>query len=939
MFVNKILNRLNVFIVITILLSVLAYSYAGENSKYEEGKLYRHKLTNGMEVLTMERHIAPFIYHQLTYKVGSRNEQLGYTGISHVVEHLMFKGTPKYGKGETSKLISKNAGVFNAFTSNDMTSYYEYLPANKIELAFDIESDRMQNCVFDPEEFKSEIQVILQERRMRSESSAQGIMHETINSVAYQSHPNRDPIIGWPSDLMHITRDDAYKYYKTYYTPNNSFLVLIGDFDTDEIMTSIKRYYEKIPAGPSVPEMWAVEQPQRVKKTFTLHHSDVTQPSFRMAFHAPIYTDSDAPALRLAGMILCERSRDARLYKRMVEKDKIATSVAGGMPMTKDPGLFSISIVMKPDSSVEKAEQIVWEEIKKMQDELVTDHELQKVKNRYRFNQVTEYTKNLAIGSRISCYEAFFGWDFFDEFDKQLMNVTKEDIQRVMKNHFSEEKVTVGYQYPKGNDKKQKPATENEKENNEEETIHLNRDENLFYFKLPNEVYKVISHILSGDFDEIIRPKPIAPLVKSTQLDNGIKLYTIENHLAPAIFIGGIIETGLIPEAIEGEQPGITALLVDVMNRGPEGIKYEDFAERLAYVPYSFSASGSYRRFSFQGYSLIQDADEMVKTGFDLITKPRFEDKDINTLRERHIIGARNRLKRTSTKAFYHMFNKIFDEHVFSQNNSTEESLKSISKNNLKSIHQKYFNPERVTLVMVGDMNPEEMKTLANKYFGNWKTKTEPAQIKEIPPVKELKGKEIKVFPEKDYTECTINIGFAPFNDVNPDDEEAVNVLNYILASSALTSRMGVELRDKQGLIYGIKSKLWSTSDNIGYWKFNTKTGPQNLEKVITGIFSEIKKLLKDGVTEQEIKSAKQRLLGLLPLYIETPDDIASRVFEMLINKEPLDRFDKKADRILAVTEDNVMRVAKKYFTLDRFVIVVDGPIEENSLDHLLEKL
>lgn len=930
-----------VFEYITIILFInlfLQLSFAGDVNKYEEGKLYRHKLENGMEILTMERHIAPFIYHQLTYKVGSRNEQLGITGISHVVEHMMFKGTSKYGKGKASKLISENAGVFNAFTFNDMTSYYEYLPANKIELAFDIESDRMQNCIFDPDEFKSEIQVILQERRMRSESSAQGIMYETMNSVAYQSHPNRDPIIGWPSDLNHITRDDAYNYYKTYYTPNNSFIVLIGDFDTDEIMKLVKKYYEKIPAGQPVPEMWAVEQPQRVKKTFTLYHSDVTQPSFRMALHAPIYTDEDAPVLRLAGMILCEKSRDARLYKRMVEKDKIATMVAGGMPMGKDPVLFSISVVMKPDSNIGRAEQIVWEEIKKMQGEPVTDHELQKVKNRYRFNQVTEYTKNSAIGSRTSRYEAYFGWNVFDEFDNRLMKVTKEDIQRVMNKYFSEEQVTIGYQYPKGDKKKNKQSSEDE-EKEDDETIDLKLDENQFYFRIPTEVHEVIDYLSKEDFDDIIRPKPIAPLVKSTKLDNGITLYTIENHLSPSIFIGGIIETGLIPEAIEGQSPGIANLLTQVMNRGPENINYEEFAERLAFVPYSFSASGSYRRFSFQGYSLIQDADEMVKTGFDLSTKPRFDDKDINTLRERHIIEARNRFKRTSTKAFYYMFNKIFDDHVYSQNNSTEESLKNINKDALKDLHKKYFNPERVTLVMVGDMKPEEMKAFANKYFGMWKTKMKSAPIKEIPPVKELKGKEIKVFPEKDYTQCTINIGFAPFNDVDPDDEDAVNVLNYILASSALTSRMGIELRDKQGLIYGIKSELWSTSDNIGYWKFNTKTAPKNVEKVITGIFTEIKKLLKDGVTDQEIKSARQRLLGLLPLYIETPDDIASRVFEMLINKEPLDRFDKKADRILSVTAYDVLRVTKKYFTLDRFVIVVDGPIEENSLDHLLEKL
>ena len=150
---------------------------------------------------------------------------------------------------------------------------------------------------------------------------------------------------------------------------------------------------------------------------------------------------------------------------------------------------------------------------------------------------------------------------------------------------------------------------------------------------------------------------------------------------------------------------------------------------------------------------------------------------------------------------------------------------------------------------------------------------------------------------------------------------------------------MGVELRDKQGLIYGIKSELWSTSDRIGYWKFNTKTAPKNTEKVIKGIFSEIKKLIDYGITDEELNAAKQRQLGLLPFHVETPDDVAQIVFDMLKEKEPFDYFDKKADRIKAVTKEDVIKVAKKYFTLDHYVIAVDGPIEENSLENLINEL
>jgi zinc protease len=797
----------------------------------------------------------------------------------------------------------------------------------------------MQNCIFNPSEFESEIEVIIQERRMRSESQANGIIREVLNSMVFFSHPNRDPIIGWPSDLRKVTRDQAYQYYKTYYTPNNAFMVLVGDFETDHIVKLVNKYYGKISKGSDVKEIWAVQEPQTVRKTFTLNHSDITQPQIRLVFVVPAYSDSDAAALKVAGLILCEKSRDARLYKRMVENDQIVTSVAGGFGLTKDPSIFQISATLKPDSSVDKVEKIIWEEITRMQKELVIDHELQKTKNRYKFNQVTNYVKNADIGTRMSRYEAYFNWEFQKEFDERVLSVTKDDIITVMKKYFTDEKVMVAYAYPKAGSEKSKKSNAEDVEQNDNTETNYNSDEDVFYFMPPSETLQISHSYIHGEYDDIILPKPVAPMIKTMKLKNGITFHTIENHLVPTISIVGSIETGFIPENLEGEKPGIASYLTDVMSRGTENMTYEQLSERMAFVPFSFSTSGSYKGFFFQGNSLLEDADEMMKAGYDMVINPPLRKEDIEKIRPRHSIAAKNRFKRTGIKAFYEMFNTIFEGHPLTKYNSTEESIKKITRDDLVNLHQKYFQPDKTILLMIGDMTPEQMKELAEKYFGDWAVDGSSFDVPVTPPVKELNKKVIKVFPEKDYTECTINIGFAPTNNVESDEEEAIAVMNYILASSALTSRMGIELRDKQGLIYGIKSELWSTSDKIGYWKFNTKTAPQNTEKVISGIFSEIKKLFETGITDGELNAAKQRQLGLLPFRVETPDDVAQIVFDSLREKEPFDYFDKKADRIKAVTKDDVIKVAKKYFTLDRFVISVDGPIEANSLDNLLTEL
>ncbi|MBU1095164.1 MAG: insulinase family protein [Bacteroidetes bacterium] len=916
-----------------LLLIVLCFSIES-NAKtniYEEGKLYRHKLDNGLVVLTMERHIAPLIYHQLTYKVGARNEKLGYTGISHIVEHMMFKGTQKFKKGDVSKLISLNSGMFNAFTMRDMTSYYEYMPANKIELAMDIESDRMMNSIFDPDEFKPEVEVIKQERRMRVESNAQGVFSEALYNIAYQSHPNQNPVIGWPNDLDNITRNQAYDYYQKYYTPNNAFLVLVGDFNTEDIIKLTEKYYGGIPKGPELKEESLYEEEQLVEKSFKYTHNDFQFPILTMSFHIPVYTHKDIAALKVGTKILCEKSRTSRLYKLLVENEKIATTVAGGFGITKDPGLFRISVTVKADSLIEKTKGLILNEIALMQNEDISDYELEKTKNRFKFAEVQSGVKNVELGRRISMFEAYYGWESYDKYINSVKTVSKEDIKDVMKKYLLTTNLTVGIMMPKEGE----TDGQNRKPINIED---LDEEGNSFYYKNPCP-FDDLPLITEDDFEDIIYPKKIAPLIKEAKLSNGIKVYTIENHLVPSISCAGYINTGMIEETFQGAQPGITDLLASVMNRGTEKDDYETLSERMSFIPISFGVNGGLKGLSFMGNSLIENKDEMFNTGFEILTMPRLDKKDIEMIKSKNIPKIEKRLSSTGMKAFYYMYDTIYKEHPFSTSVPEVESFKKITREDLIGIHKKYFRPELTSLLIVGDMSHSEMVATAEKHFGKWKNNNQPVTPIEMPTTLPLKGRVIKVFKDNDYKQCTINIGFAPVNNILPEDEESVNILNYILASSALTSRIGLELRDKQGWIYGLKSELHSQTTGIGYWKLNTKTSVENTANVIKGIFEQIDLLENNGVSDEELKNAKNHLLGLLPFYVETPDDIANIVINTIIRNEPLDNYDKTAERIISVTKEDVVKMAEKYLQKDNCVIVVDGPIEENSLDYLIEAL
>lgn len=921
-------------------LSLLTLPSWCENAKYRENQIYVHTLKNGMKVITVERHMAPLIYHQLTYRVGSRNEHLGITGISHVVEHMMFKGTSRYPKGQASRTISLNAGIFNAFTANDMTSYFEYLPKDRVDVAFDIESDRMSNCIFDEREFASEISVIRQERRMRVESNPQGIIRENLNSTAFMSSPERDPIIGWPSDLARLTRNDAFDYYKKYYHPGNAFLVLVGDFSTDEMVIKADKYYGSIPAGPMIKDFTVCEQPQIMKKTLSFSHNDIASQQMQMVFHAPALSERDSAALRVAAQILGARSRSARLYRRLIEDKNIASSALAGMPIAKDPTLFRISVSMMKDRKIEEAEPIVWDEIAGMQKSPVTDHELQKVKNVYVYGQAVDYVKNSDIGGRISTYEDYAGYQFIEEFTKRVLAVTKEDVKRVMQSYFSPEKATIVYSYP-GNPKAQAPVNADQEGRNDD-APHLKSLEDItdppcFFDKEGVKPDQITPGTASRQ--SFPDPPPIAPLIRKSVLSNGIALYTVENHLSPTLYAGGFFTTGLIEEEVKDKKAGITSFLALVSNRGTRKTGYDDLTERMAFVPYSFSMDGSYRGISFQGQSLTKDAGEMLKTGVDMIVEPGLREKDIEKIRARFIDSVKKRFTSTSEKAFFNMFNTIFANHPYAMTEPDVSSLSSITREDLAALHDKYVDARKLTLFFVGDMSHKEMAALAEKHFKAVPARPGSAAAVPVPAVKPLDTRTVKVFPQKEYTECTINIGFSPRNGIDPEKKECADVLNQIYAASALTSRLGTELRDKRGLIYGLKSQLWDTSDGIGYWKLQTKTAPEHTEEAISVIFSETERLLKEGVTEQELTGARNRLCGLLPFSIETPDDIAGIAIGLIRKKLPFESFDRKGARLRAVTRDDVLAIARSCLTLDRCAIVVDGPIEEHSLDNLQSRL
>lgn len=410
---------------------------------------------NGLKVLSRELHNAPVATFWVWYRVGSRNEVLGITGAAHWVEHMMFKGTQKLGKGDVFNLVSRNGGMNNAFTWLDYTAYYETMPSDQLDVAIRIESDRMVNARFDPDEVASERTVIISEREGH-ENDPGFWLAEELQATAYKVHPYHHETIGWKADLQRMTRDDLYNFYKKYYAPNNATVVAVGDFDTQELLGKLNDTFGKIPRGADIPALTIDEPEQAGERRVTVRRPGAA-PYFMAAYKSPRATDPDFYATMMLAGVLSGSSglamgrtspgRSSRLYRALVEKSLTADIGASYRPML-DPYLFQISGTARPGVPLEKIERAVFAELDKIASSPITDREYEKVLKQTRAQYVYAEDGVGNHGYRLGMLDVVASWHMYETFLENLENVTKDDVQRVAKKYLSEMNRTVGWFVP-----------------------------------------------------------------------------------------------------------------------------------------------------------------------------------------------------------------------------------------------------------------------------------------------------------------------------------------------------------------------------------------------------------------------------------------------------------------------------------------------------------
>ncbi len=416
---------------------------AGEDEVIEKAlQVRKHRLDNGLQVFTVEDHSAPVVSFQMWVHTGSKNERPGITGISHLFEHMMFKGSKKYGPEEHANIVKRHGGSLNAYTSEDVTVYFENIVSDKLELVISLEAERLANLALSDSMLASEREVVKEERRYRVDNSNFGLLYEELLATAYNVHPYRWMVVGSMEDICAISLEDCQQYYRVNYAPNNVVAVIVGDFETGEALKLLKKYYGKIPAQESHAEVTEVE-PEQTEMRESVIKKEARLPMLFAGYHIPEMAHDDIYPLKVLQKILSD-GRSSRLYRKLVYEEQVALYAGGMVDETENPGMFYVWMGMNRGHDIETGRKMLFDEIESFASEPVTDRELQKAKNQLEADFIFGIQTNSRKARKIAFYQIFSG-DYKNIFKAPEMfrSVTAEDVMRVAEKYLNENKRTV----------------------------------------------------------------------------------------------------------------------------------------------------------------------------------------------------------------------------------------------------------------------------------------------------------------------------------------------------------------------------------------------------------------------------------------------------------------------------------------------------------------
>ena len=854
-------------------------------------------LNNGLTVLIKENHNAPVAAIFSYVKAGYFNESDRLAGISHLIEHMFFKGTKKRGVGQIARETKSLGGYLNASTIYDHTLYYTVLPGRNFAQGLDIQADALMNSIFDPDELQKETEVVIQEAKRKLDTPS-AVATERMFELAFEKHRMRRWRIGMEDGLRAFTRDDFLSFYKNLYRPENIILVVVGDIDTNEVLVEIEKKYADFERGRLVKEE-SPPEPQQSHFKYSVVKGDVQQGYLRVGFHTPEIFHEDSYALEILAFIL-GLGRSSRLFQVTKEEKELVHSISAYNFSLKDLGIFVIDATAKPEK-LREAETAIFSEIAKLCTHLVIEEELTKSRNLLESTFVFSMESASGQASILASYEALGDFCLAETYLNRLYEVTGEDVRRVAERYLTLKNCSLLEYVPE--QFQQDPVSAAEIESELRQHLFISKRSEPPEKRKP--VFKpALFEIISANSGE----KGIA----RHTLSNGLTLLIKESHQVPIVSMGVFAKGGRSRE-IEAIS-GISGLNARTLLKGTRSRTAAQIATEIASLGGGISLSNDPDYLSGTLSILSKNFDSGLDVFTDILTEPTFPEEELSKEKENtiaQILRIKDDMFRYPMQLFYAV---LFQGHPYGcPAQGHEETVTAINREKLLDWHASHFLPENLVVSVVGDVDTDKIKKLLEQRLCNDNSRENPFEIPKVQNLSKIES----CIENLDKNQTALVLGFSGPRYTN-DDYYPLTVLQNVL--SGLGGRFFEELRSRQSLAYQVSTFLVSRLYGGAFLAY-IATSPQNEEQAKNGLLKEFEKLITEPISEQELKQSIQYTTGTHQIGLETcRAQMVQFAHNEMLGKgfEEVERFKAKIEK---VTADNILEVARKYFDLNRYAV------------------
>ncbi|MEH2161944.1 MAG: pitrilysin family protein [Nostoc sp.] len=867
-------------------------------------------LDNGLTVLTKEVHTAPVVSVQVWYKVGSRNEVKGENGLSHQLEHLMFKGTTAR-PVQFGRLFSALGSQFNAFTSYDETVYFGTVQRDKLEALLTLEADRMENSLVGTEQLKSEKRVVISELQ-GYENSPSFRLDRVVMRDAFPTRAYGLSVGGTKADVEKFTVEQVRNYYQTYYSPDNATLVITGDFATEPVLKVVKETYGKLAKRGNeekrTRENIAPSSPvaSTTKKAPIVLKQPGSAALLQAVYPLPDIKHPDVPAIDVMDAILTG-GRSSRLYQALVESG-LASSVSGGAAELIEPGWYDISATAAPGQELGKIAQVLQESLGKLQQQPVTIEELNRSKTQLQASYILGNQDITSQANQLGYNQTIAGdYRFIEQYLAAIAKVTPAQVQKVAKTYLNPAKQTIGFFEPTQPDGK--PGTSSAGSGRTVENFSPGKPVD------PAELAKYLPPTTSAT-DSTKQSLP-----EEFTLNNGLRVLLLRDRSLPTINLSGQIDAG--NEFDGNKKAGLANLTAANLMNGTKTKNALTLAKTLEDRGAGLSFSASREGTSVSSEGLSENLPILIQTLADVLQNATFPAEQLELSRQRALTSLKVRLDDPTG-----LGRQVFQQAIYPENHPfhsfpTDESLKSITRDDLLGFYQTHYRPDSTTIAIVGDFDPVKVKTLLNQAFDKWQVTGKPPVLKiSSVPFPQTSTRLNKVIPGK--AEAVTYIGYNGISRKDPRYYAAV-ILNQILGGDTLSSRLGTEVRDRQGLTYGIFSGF-AAGINPGPFLIQMQTAPLDTQKAIASTLALLKQLRQQGVTEAELNAAKRSISNSYPVDLANPSNVSSIILDNAVLGLSLSEIRDFPQQIKAVTMAQMQQAIEDLIKPENLVIVTAGP-------------